>query len=151
MAIKIGRAAKLTTDNKGYTVAKLHSVDVKEQVDSKGKVSEQIEWVFKVPTTKGKDADKYMWTGVNVNSEKTYYPIDPDTGEVDRENPQYNKLTQFLLSLGVITEKQVISDADIDLDVESFIGKSFRFKVIANQERPALGDIDISSIKLVND
>lgn len=149
MAIKIGRAAKLTTDSDGYTVGTLNSVDIKEQVDSKGKVSQQIEWIFKVTTTQGKSADKYMWTGIKINSERTYYPTNHVTGEVNRQDPQYNKLTQFLLSIGVINEKQVLSDTEVDLDVESFIGKAFRFKVIPDQERPALGDIDISSIKIV--
>ncbi len=75
MAINISRASKIITDSDGYVTAKLSSVVEKISLDPKGKEITQLEWVFKVPTTK-KLADKYLWTGCNVNAQRTYYPID---------------------------------------------------------------------------
>ncbi len=147
MAINISRASKIITDTEGYVTAKLFSVVEKISLDPKGKEITQLEWVFKVPTTK-KVADKYLWTGINVNSQRTYYPI--DANGVVSPNPEYNRLTKLLLALGLLTEQELNSDDDIDLDIEELVGREFKFKVIPDREKPALGDIDIATMQLLD-
>jgi hypothetical protein len=147
MAISISRAGKLIIGEDGYVTATLDTITVDDIVDEKGRERTQLQYVFKVPTTKG-TADKYLWTGLNVNPEKTYYPVDANTGEVSQTG-EYNKLTQLLLALGIISELQLHSGEDIDLDIETLIGKAFKFKVIPNKQKPSLSDIDLKSICFV--
>jgi hypothetical protein len=148
MAIQISRVGKLITDADGYVTGILYNLEVKSYKDENNKDREQLELVFKVPTTKG-TSDKYLWTGLNINSEKTYYPVDAN-GVVSTEG-QYNKLTQLILSLGLLTELELFKDDDVKIDVEALIGRTFKFKVIPQRNKPNLSDIDISSIKLVVD
>lgn len=148
MAITIGRAGKLVTDNEGYVTATLSTIDLTKNIDLNDKEREQLEWVFKVQTTK-KVTDKYLWTGLNVNEVKSYYPIDNE-GVVSKV-AEYSKLTQVALSLELITEDQLLDkDFDFEFDVETLIGKTFRFKVIPQRNKPHLSDIDIKTIKLIS-
>jgi hypothetical protein len=146
MAISISRVGKLVIGEDGYVTATLASIEIQDTTDEKGRERSQLEYVFKVPTTKGV-SDKYLWTGLNVNPEKTYYPVDAD-GVVSAEG-EYNKLTQLLLSLGLLTELQLHSGEDIDLDIETLIGKTFKFRVIPNKQKPSLSDIDLKTIQFV--
>ena len=146
MAINISRAGKVVTDSEGYVIATLDSITEESKVNGGGKKSLQLEWIFKIPTTKNV-ADKYLWTGVTVNSDRNYYPIDAE-GVVSK-NPEYNKLTQLLLTLKLISEEELHSDEEIDLDIESLISKKFKFKVIPNKVKPGLSDIDITTIQLI--
>lgn len=146
MAISISRVGKLVIGEDGYVTATLASIEIQDTTDEKGRERSQLEYVFKVPTTKG-TSDKYLWTGLNVNPEKTYYPVNTD-GVVSSEG-EYNKLTQLLLSLGLLTELQLHSGEDIDLDIETLIGKTFKFKVIPNKQKPSLSDIDLKTIQFV--
>jgi hypothetical protein len=148
MAISISRVGKLIIGDDGYVRATLASIEMQDTTDEKGRERTQLEYIFKVPTTKG-TADKYLWTGLNVNSEKTYFPIDPDTGEISATG-EYNKLTQLLLALGLLTELQLHSGEDIDIDIESLIGKEFKFQVIPNRKKPNLSDIDLRTIRFVD-
>lgn len=148
MAITIGRAGKLVTDNEGFVIGTLDSIELTKDVDLNDKEREQLEWVFKVPTTK-KVTDKYLWTGLNVNEIKSYYPIDNE-GVVSKV-AEYSKLTQVALSLELISEDQLLDkDFDFEFDVETLIGKTFRFKVIPQRNKPHLSDIDIKTIKLIS-
>jgi hypothetical protein len=144
MAISVSRAGKLIIGEDGYVTATLSNIEVLDQTDEKGRERTQLEWEFAIQTTKGASR-KLMWTGVNLNSDKTYRPVD-DNGVVS-ENPEYNKLTQVLLALGVITELQLHSGEDVDIDLESLIGKSFKFKVLPQKNKPQMSDIDIKTIK----
>ncbi len=146
MAINVSRAAKLVTDSEGYVTATLDSITEQTKINGDGKDNTQLQWIFKIPTSK-KTADKYLWTGCNVNSQRTYYPVDAD-GVVSKTG-EYNKLTQLLLSLKLITEAEVLSDEDIELDLETLIGKEFKFKVIPDRDKPALSDIVVTSVQLV--
>lgn len=147
MAISISRVGKLVIGEDGYVTATLASIEAQDTADEKGRERTQLEYIFKVPTTKG-TADKYLWTGLNVNPEKTYYPVDTNTGEISTIG-EYNKLTQLLLALGILTELQLHSGEDIDLDIESLIGKTFKFKVIPNKQKPSLSDIDLKTIRFL--
>jgi hypothetical protein len=147
MAISISRVGKLIIGEDGYVSATLNSIEIQDTTDEKGRERSQLEYIFKVPTSKG-NADKYLWTGLNVNAEKTYYPVDAD-GVVSSEG-QYNKLTQLLLSLGLLTELQLHSGEDIDIDVETLIGKAFKFKVIPQKNKPNMSDIDLKTIKFAD-
>ncbi|MBD2208116.1 hypothetical protein [Calothrix sp. FACHB-168] len=144
MGISISRAGKLIIDVDGYVSANLDSLQVVDSADENGRERSQLEFIFKVPTTKG-TSDKYLWTGLNVNSEKTYYPVDDDG--VISTTPEYNKLTQLLIALGLLTEEKLNSDDELDIDIESLVGQEFQFKVKPNKLKPALSDIDIKSIR----
>jgi hypothetical protein len=142
MAITVSRSGKVVKGEDGFVTAKLDSLEIQENDGN-----EQLQWVFKIPTTKG-ISDKYLWTGLNINSEKTYYPVDTD-GVVSAG--QYNRLTQILLSLEIISESELKSEADVNIDLEALIGKTFRFKVVPQKNKPSLSDIDIRSIQLVKE
>jgi hypothetical protein len=146
MGIQISRVGKLVIGEDGFVTATLHSLEAQDSVDPQGRERTQLEWIFKVSTTKG-TSDKYLWTGLNINAEKTYYPIDAN-GVVSTEG-QYNKLTQLLLSLGLLTDLQLHSNEDVDIDIETLKGKTFKFKVIPNKNKPSLSDVDVSTIKLI--
>lgn len=147
MAISISRVGKLVIGEFGYVTATLESIEIKDTIDEKGKERSQLEYIFKVPTTKG-ISDKYLWTGLNVNPEKTYYPV--DANGVVSSKAEYNKLTQLLLSLGLLSEVQLYSGEDINLDIESLIGKTFKFQVVPNKQKPTMSDIDLKTIKFVD-
>ena len=147
MAISVSRAGKLIIGEDGYVEATLTNIEIQDQTDEKGRERTQLEWEFAIQTTKGASR-KLMWTGLNINPDKTYRPVD-DNGIVS-ENPEYNKLTQVLLALGVITELQLHSGEDVDIDLESLIAKSFKFKVTPNKLKPSLSDIDLKTIKFAD-
>lgn len=148
MAISISRVGKLIVDTEGYVIATLASIEAQDTTDEKGRERTQLEYIFKVPTTKG-TSDKYLWTGLNVNPEKTYFPVDAD-GVVSSEG-EYNKLTQLLLALGLLTDLQLHSGEDIDIDIEGLIGKTVKFKVVPNKNKPGLSDIDLKTIRFVDE
>jgi len=143
MAISVSRAGKLITSEDGFVSATLRSLEVEDSIGSDNKERSQLKWTFEVPTTKG-TSNKNLWTGLNVNHEKNYYPVDAD-GVVSTK-AEYNKLTQLLLSLGLITEIQLHSEADVELDLETLVGRVFKFKPIRQKNNPNFSDIDISAI-----
>lgn len=151
MAISISRAAKLIVDTEGYVTAVLANIEAQDSVDEKGRDRTQLQFIFKVPTTKGVNttADKYLWTGLNVNPEKTYYPVDSD-GVVSSEG-EYNKLTQMLLALGLLTDLQLHSGEDISIDIEALEGRTFKFKMLPNKVKPGLSDIDLKTIRFADE
>ena len=143
MTISISRAGRLVLDDNGLVHARLITIEVVDSVDDRGKERTELEWSFEVPTTKG-TAIKRLWTGLNVNAKKTYYPTD-ENGVI--LPPEYNKLTQVTLSLGLIDEVLLHSDADIDLDLQMLIGKDFTFAVIPQKLKPHLSDIVLTSLR----
>ncbi|GAA6614910.1 hypothetical protein [Scytonema sp. NUACC26] len=143
MPTNIRKAAKLEVNNDGYATGKLVSVEVKELKDTEtGEIeSTQLEWCFGVLNSKGVLSKVFVWTGLNVNPEKTYLP--KDGGE-----PQYNKLTQMLLSMQAISKEQLESKEEIDFDVESLVNQEFRFKLVNRKGSVIWQDIDLKTITL---
>lgn len=134
---RISRATKIESNSDGYVQGELISLDFAENPMYK----EQLEWVFVVTNSLGKKTLMYVWTGLKINNEKTYYP--EDSGK-----PQYNKLTQILLGIGTIDKKTLSSKEDIDLELDELVGKNYRFKLISDKKNPALKRLDVSSIQL---
>lgn len=135
---RISRATKIESDSDGYVEGELISIEDAE----KSLYGEQIEWVFAVKNTSGKSSLIRCWTGLNVNDEKTYYP-EPGA------KPQYNMLTQILLSIGVVDEKTLRSKEEIDCELNDLVGKLYRFKLTPDKKRPALKRLDVSTITLI--
>ncbi|MFM6209631.1 MAG: hypothetical protein ACKPEN_21475, partial [Planktothrix sp.] len=105
----------------------------------------QFEFQIAVKGTK-KDILTRFWTGQNINSEKFE---DDETG-----NSDYNRLTRFLLNMGLLDSKKLaeldkakIDESDIELD--SLIGRKIEFKMNKSIKRKGLSVIDIKSIKPV--
>lgn len=134
---RISRATKIESDDTGYVRGELISLEYAEN----SKFNEQLEWVFAVTNSLGKKSLVRVWTGLNINDEKTYYPEDGG-------KPQYNKLTQMLLGIGKIDEKTLHSKEEIDLDLNDLTDKEYLFKLVPDKKNPALKRLDVSSIKL---
>uniref|UniRef100_A0A0C1R8B5 Uncharacterized protein n=1 Tax=Tolypothrix bouteillei VB521301 TaxID=1479485 RepID=A0A0C1R8B5_9CYAN len=145
MPITIGKAAKLEVNNDGYATGKLVAIEVKELKNTEtGEIEgTQLEWCFGVLNSKGVLSKVFVWTGLNVNPEKTYSP--KDGGE-----PQYNKLTQMLLAMQAISQEQLESKEEIDFDVESLVNQEFRFKLVNRKESLIWRDIDLKTITPVD-
>lgn len=143
---RLSRANRIATTENNLVIATLASVDVVQSDiinQQTGEVieTEQIEWVWEVPTAvKGKTTNIHEWSGLNVNSEKTYYP---ENGE-----PTYNKLTTILIKTGLLDEK-TIEDADLEsIDIESLIGQKFEFQLERRAKKGNLKSIKLSTLKL---
>ncbi|MBG1258415.1 hypothetical protein [Nostoc commune] len=144
MGITVTRAGKLIVDEDGYVTATLASIEVVDHPEDSNGNRKQLEFIFKVPTNKG-TSDKHLWTGVTINAEKSYYPVDPQTGEREA-SPEYNLLTQMLLALGTLSEESLKSDDEINFDIESLVGRAFKFHVIPSRTNPSLSDIVVKSM-----
>lgn len=134
---RISRATKIEANSNGYVEGELISLDFTEN----SQYNEQLEWVFAVANSSGKKSLVRLWTGININDEKTYYPEDGG-------KPQYNKLTQILLGIGAIDQKLLSSKEEVDLELEEFVGKVYQFKLVSDKKNPALKRLDVSSIRL---
>lgn len=145
---RISRANRIATTEDNLVIATLTSVDVVQSDivnQQTGEIveTEQIEWVWEVPTAiKGKTTSIREWSGLNVNSEKTYYP---ENGE-----PTYNKLTTILIKTGLLDE-ETIDDADLEtIDIESLIGQKFEFELERRAKKRNIKSVKLSTIKLVD-
>lgn len=146
---RLSRANRIASDENNIVTATLKSVEVVEsdlvnQETGELVETEQIEWVWEVPTAvKGKNTNIHEWSGLNVNSEKTWYP--EDGGE-----PQYNKLTTILIKSGLLDEK-TIDDTDLQsIPIESLIGQKFEFELEQRKRKKSLKSPKLSTIKLVD-
>lgn len=145
---RISRANRIATTEDNLVTATLVSVDVIQSDiinQQTGEVveTEQIEWIWEVPTAiEGKTTSIHEWSGLNVNSEKTYYP---ENGE-----PTYNKLTTILIKTGLLNE-ETIDDADLEnIDIESLIGQKFEFELERRAKKRNIKSVKLSTIKLVD-
>ncbi len=143
---RISRANRIATTEDNLTVGTLISVDVVQSDiinQQTGEVveTEQIEWVWEVPTAiKDKTTSIHEWTGLNVNSEKTYYP--------EKGEPTYNKLTTILIKAGLLDEK-TIDDADLEsIDIESLVGKKFEFELERRAKKRNIKSVKLCTLKL---
>ncbi len=145
MAITITRAGKLIIDEDGYVTAPLASVEIVDHPEDSNGNRKQLKFIFEIPTNKG-TSNKPLWTGVTINPEKSYYPVDPVTGEY-APLPEYNLLTQMLLALGILSEESFKPDYEINFDIESLVGRIFKFHVTPSRTNPNFSDILIPSMR----
>lgn len=145
---RISRANRIATTEDNLVTATLISVDVVQSDivnQQTGEVveTEQIEWIWEVPTAiKGKNTNIHEWSGLNVNSEKTWFP---ENGE-----PTYNKLTTILIKTGLLNEKS-IDDTDLEsIDIESLIGQKFEFELERRSKKKSVKSPKLSTIKPVD-
>ena len=149
MVLKAKIANKIVADDNGYTTGEIIDInEIDEHIEKEGKKEVfyacQFEFLIKVVGTK-KDTLLRFWTGRNINSEK--FEIDGD-----EKNTDYNRLTRFLLNMGLLDAKKLteldkakLEDSDIDLEV--LIGQKIEFKMNKSIKRKGLSVIDIKSIK----
>ena len=150
MALKAKIANKVATEKNGLTIGEIIAIEeIEEHTEKEGKkevfYASQFEFQIAVKGTK-KDILMRFWTGQNINSEQFE---DDQTG-----NSDYNRLTRFLLNMGLIDSKKLaeldkakIDESDIELD--SLIGQKIEFKMNKSIKRKGLSVIDIKSIKPV--
>ncbi|MFM6214528.1 hypothetical protein [Planktothrix sp.] len=149
MPLKAKVANKVATQDNGYTIGEIIAIEeIEEHTEKEGKkeVFYASQFEFQV-ATKGTKKDILMrfWSGQNINSEQ----FEDETGTSD-----YNRLTRFLLNMGLIDSKKLaeldkakIDESDIELD--SLIGRKIEFKMNKSIKRKGLSVIDIKSIKPV--
>lgn len=149
MVLKAKIANKIVADDNGYTTGEIIDInEIEEHTVKEGKkeifYASQFEFLIKVVGTK-KDTLLRFWTGQNINSEK--FEIDGDEMLTD-----YNRLTRFLLNMGLLDAKKLteldkakLEDSDIDLEVLK--GLKIQFKMNKSIKRKGLSVIDIKSIK----
>jgi len=149
MVLKAKIANKIVADDNGYTTGEVIDInEIDEHSEKEGKkdvfYASQFEFLIKVEGTK-KDTLLRFWTGQNINSEK--FEVDGDEKLTD-----YNRLTRFLLNIGLLDAKKLteldkakLEDSDIDLEV--LIGQKIQFKMNKSIKRKGLSVIDIKSIK----
>ncbi|MEO1558092.1 MAG: hypothetical protein AAFS12_00210 [Cyanobacteria bacterium J06632_19] len=145
---RLSRANRIATTEENLVAATLISVDVVQSEiinQQTGEVveTEQIEWIWEVPTAvENKTTNIHEWTGLTVNSEKTYYP--------ENGTPTYNKLTTILIKTGLLDEK-AIEDVDLEnIDIESLVGQKFEFELERRNKKRGIKAAKLSTIKLVN-
>jgi hypothetical protein len=151
MPLKAKIANKIVADDNGYTTGEIIDInEIDEHSEKEGKkevfYASQFEFLIKVKGTK-KDTLLRFWTGQNINSEK--FEVEGDDKTTD-----YNRLTRFLLNMGLLDSKKLaeldkakIAESDIELD--SLIGQKIEFKMNKSIKRKGLSVIDIKSIKPV--
>lgn len=152
MPLKAKIANKIATEDNGYTIGEIVAIEeIEEHSEKEGKkevfYASQFEFQIATKGTK-KDILMRFWTGQKINSEK----FEDD----ESETSDYNRLTRFLLNMGVLDTKKLteldktkIDDSDIELD--SLIGQKIQFKMIKSIKRKGLSIIDIKSIKPVKE
>ena len=149
MVLKAKIANKIVADDNGYTTGEIIDInEIEEHTVKEGKkeifYASQFEFLIKVVGTK-KDTLLRFWTGQNINSEK--FEIDGDEMLTD-----YNRLTRFLLNMGLLDAKKLteLDKAKLeysDIDLEVLIGQKIEFKMNKSIKRKGLSVIDIKSIK----
>ncbi len=152
MALKAKIANKIVTDDNGLTIGEIIGVEeIEERTEKEGKkeitYAAQFEFLVSVEGTKKATLLRF-WTGININSDKFE---NEDTGTSD-----YNRLTRFLLNMGLLDAKKLseldkakIDDSEIDL--ESLKGQKIQFKMNKSIKRKGLSVIDIGTIEPVKE
>ncbi|CAD5990798.1 hypothetical protein PCC9214_05850 [Planktothrix tepida] len=147
MILKAKIANKVAIEENGLTIGEIIAIEeIEEHTEKEGKkevfYASQFEFQIAVKGTK-KDILMRFWTGQKINSEQF---------EDDSETSDYNRLTRFLLNMGLLDSKKLaeldkakIEESNIELD--SLIGKKIEFKMVKSIKRKGLSIIDIKSIK----
>lgn len=148
MALKAKIANKIVADDNGYTIGEIIDInEIDEHTEKEGKkeiaYSSQFEFLIAVEGTKKQTLLRF-WTGQNINSEQFENEGD--------ETSDYNRLTRFLLNMGLLDAKKLseldkskLDDSEIDL--ETLRGQKIQFKMNKSIKRKGLSVIDIKSIK----
>lgn len=142
---RLSRANSISTDENNLVVAKLVAIDVitSELVDqNSGEITEieQIEWVWEAPTKLGKPTRIHEWTGLNINSEKTWN---------NGKETSYNKLTTILIQTGLIDAKR-IEQTDLEaIDIESLLNCEFQFELEKRSGKRNIKSVKLSTLKLL--
>ena len=147
IAKRLSRANRIASNENNIVTGKLSSVDavtseiVNQQTGEIVEI-EQIEWCWSVPTAIGKDTTIHEWTGLTVNSEKTWHPEDGSPAS-------YNKLTTILIKSGLIDEKDIDGSDLENIDIESLIGKEFEFELERRNKKRNIKSIKLNTLKLI--
>jgi hypothetical protein len=148
MVLKAKIANKIVADDNGYTIGEIIDInEIDEHTEKEGKkeiaYSSQFEFLIAVEGTKKQTLLRF-WTGQNINSEQFENEGD--------ETSDYNRLTRFLLNMGLLDAKKLseldkskLDDSEIDL--ETLRGQKIQFKMNKSIKRKGLSVIDIKSIK----
>ena len=130
MALKAKKANKLMIDNDGNIEAIIKSFDDSDKSIVKGKslieITDSISWEFQSEGDNGKKITIYYNTGKTINPEKM-------------DDGFFNKFTDFCIAMGLIDESKLSElSNDIELDVESILGKKIKFQVEKSQKKSYL-------------
>lgn len=142
---RLSRANTISTNEQNLVTGTLVSIEVitSEIVDQNtGEVveTEQIEWVWEVPTKLGVPTKIHEWTGLAVNSEKTWY---------NGKEATYNKLTTILLQTGLI-EAEKIEQTDLnEIDIESLLNREFQFELEKRSTKRNIKSVKLSTLKVL--
>lgn len=140
MPIKARKGNRLSVDADGYVTAEL--ADITETSYEEGDSErDQLLWEFIAEGTV-KPINLKIWTGVIISSEMNWYPL-------PKSRAEYNKLTQIILSLGVLKESELESFNEDELaeKLESLKGRKVRFKTVQGKS-PGLNTIDLKTLRL---
>ena len=142
MSLKTKLANKPIVDKDGFAQAVLESVTFID-ADETEFDREQFQFSFKVKGTR-KEMAMNLWTGTTISGEKYNNGVDID----------YTKLSKIVMKLGLITEKKLIAayetGDDPEVDLESLIGTSVKFKLTKAVKKGGLSQIDLNSLELIN-
>lgn len=141
MSLKTKLANKPIVDKDGYANAVLESITFIDASETEFD-REQFQFSFKVKGTR-KEMTINLWTGTSISGEKY------DNGT----SIDYSKLSKIVMQLNLISEKKLIdayqTGNDPEVNLESLIGASVRFKLAKSLKKSGLSQIDLDSIKLV--
>jgi hypothetical protein len=138
-------------DNKGFNIGTIKSIDNEEQtshsLDSEERTYQTLKVVVSIEGTK-KPIDLFIYTGVNLSN----MPVEiKNEGRKDVKRI-YNKFTNLLLKLNVITLQELIDYEPnlvdkLDDGLTKLIDKEIKFKIVTNKARRLTVDVD--TIQLV--
>lgn len=102
MALKAKIANKIVSDDLGFTTGEIIGIgEIEEHTEKEGKkeinYAAQFEFQIAVEGSK-KSTILRFWTGTNINSEK----FEGEDGQLE-----YNRLTRFLLNMGLLDAKKL--------------------------------------------
>lgn len=141
MSLKTKLANKPVLDKNGYASGVLESITFIDASDNEFD-HEQFQFSFKVKGTR-KEMTMNLWTSTTISGQKYDNGVDI----------HYSKLSQIVLKLGLICEKDLIeayeSGNDPEVDLDSLIGVKVKFKLGKAVKKGGLSQIDLSSITLV--
>jgi hypothetical protein len=143
MVLKAKIANHLKTDNEGYTTADITSIQYIDKEESNFENGQdQIEFTFTTAGTLG-TVDMKVWTGTTLNFEPY----------LEGKTEKFNKFTVLATKLELITIKAIEvlqkEGKQPDIDVESLIGASVRFKTVKSAKSKGLSNIVLESLELV--
>jgi hypothetical protein len=144
MPIQAKASNRAITDDSGYVSATLADItETSYQSEDSDNEREQLLFDFLIEGTK-KQINLKLWTGQAISSDKNW--VRSKNGK-----PEYSKLTQLCLSLGLFSESDLKKDDSkiaekLGEKLESLKGKTVKFKLL--KTKTGLNSIDFSTIKI---